>query len=54
MLIGFGISKPENIKQLPPFADGFIIGSAVIKSLQNDGIEATVEFVKSLSLACHK
>lgn len=54
MLIGFGISKPENIKQLSPFADGFIIGSAVIKSLQNDGIDASVELVKSLSEACEK
>lgn len=54
MLIGFGISKPENIKQLSPYADGFIVGSAVIKSLQNDGIDATVELVKSLSKACRK
>ena len=52
MLKGFGISKPENIKQLSPFADGFIIGSAVIKSLQNDGIDVAVELVKSLSEAC--
>jgi len=54
ILIGFGISKPENILQLSPSADGFIIGSAVIKSLQNDGIDATVELVKSFSDACHK
>jgi len=54
MLIGFGISKHENIKQLFPYADGFIVGSAVIKSLQNNGIDATVELVKSLSKACGK
>lgn len=54
MLIGFGISKPENIKQLSPYADGFIVGSAVIKSLQNDGIASTVELVKSLNKACDK
>jgi tryptophan synthase alpha chain len=52
MLIGFGISKPENIKQLSPFADGFIVGSAIIKSLQNGNIDATVELVKSLKEAC--
>ncbi len=52
MLIGFGISKPENIKQLSPFADGFIVGSAVIKSLQNDGIDETVNLIKSLKQAC--
>ena len=54
MLIGFGISKPENIKQLYPYADGFIVGSAVIKSLQNNSIEETVTLVKSLSDACGK
>jgi len=54
MLIGFGISKPENIKQLYPYADGFIVGSAVIKSLQNERIEETVTLVKSLSDACRK
>ena len=52
MLIGFGISKPENIRQLSPFADGFIVGSAVIKSLLNDEIETTTKLVKSLSDAC--
>lgn len=52
MLIGFGISKPENIKQLSPFADGFIVGSAIIKSLQNDSIDETLNLVKSLKHAC--
>ena len=52
MLIGFGISKPEDIEQLFPNADGFIVGSTVIKSLENDGIDATVELVKSISEAC--
>ncbi len=54
MLIGFGISKPENIKQLSPFADGFIVGSAVIQSLLNNGIEDTAKLIKSLSDACRK
>jgi tryptophan synthase alpha chain len=52
MLIGFGISKPENIKQLSPFADGFIVGSAIIKSLQNEKIDDTVKLIKSLKQAC--
>ena len=52
MLIGFGISKPENIKQLSPFADGFIVGSAIIKSLQNDELNNTLNLIKSLKKAC--
>ncbi len=54
MLIGFGISKPKDITQFSPFADGFIVGSAVIKSLMNDKIEDTIELVKSLSNACRQ
>jgi tryptophan synthase alpha chain len=52
MLIGFGISKPENIKQLSPFADGFIVGSAVIKTLQTKGLVYTTELIKALKNAC--
>jgi tryptophan synthase alpha chain len=52
MLVGFGISTPDNIKQLSPFADGFIVGSAVIKSLQNGNIDKTVNLIKSLKRAC--
>lgn len=52
MLIGFGISKPENIKQLSPYADGFIVGSAVIRSLQNRDIDKSVELIKTLKEAC--
>lgn len=54
MLIGFGISKPENIKHLSPFADGFIVGSAIVNSLQNGNIDETIELVKSLKTACGK
>lgn len=52
MQIGFGISKPENIKQLYPYTDGFIVGSAVVRSLQKEGIEKTAQLVRTLSNAC--
>jgi len=54
MMIGFGISSPENIKEYKDFSDGFIVGSAVVKSLEKDDDEfsGTVELIKSLSEAC--
>lgn len=52
MLIGFGISKAEDIEQLSPFADGFIVGSAIIKSMQNENFEETIKLIKSLRIAC--
>ena len=53
MLIGFGISKPKDIEQLSPFADGFIVGSAVIESLMNNNIVDTLQLVRSLKDACN-
>ncbi len=52
MLIGFGISSPENIKTFAPFCDGVIVGSAVIKKI-NEDYKALPEFVRSLSYACN-
>jgi tryptophan synthase alpha chain len=31
--IGFGISRPEHIRQLAPVADGLIVGSAIVRRL---------------------
>ena len=54
MMIGFGISSPQNIKEYKDFSDGFIVGSAVVKSLEKDDDEfsGTVELIKSLASAC--
>ena len=53
MLIGFGISSKEDIIQLAPYCDGFIVGSAVINSLTNNTeYEKTFELVRSMRDAC--
>lgn len=38
--IGFGISKPEQAKQMADIADGAIVGSAIIKLLEQYGKDA--------------
>lgn len=52
MMIGFGISSGEDIKRLAPYCDGVIVGSKIIKSLENTGIEGTVKLIRDLSSAC--
>jgi tryptophan synthase alpha chain len=55
MLIGFGISTPEDINNFHPYCDGVIVGSAVINHLlqeSNNSYTHTIDFIKSLSDAC--
>lgn len=52
MLIGFGISTPDDIKKFSNYCDGVIVGSAVIKSLMNDDFSDTLRLVSNLKEAC--
>jgi len=53
MMIGFGVSKPEDVKTFSPFCDGVIVGSAVIKSLlNNENFDSTLKLISQLSDAC--
>ncbi len=56
MLVGFGISSPDNIKQISPYCDGVIVGSAVIKKLMNGNykkdVEETLHLIKELKKSC--
>jgi tryptophan synthase alpha chain len=54
--VGFGISKPEHIRSMLPFADAVIVGSAIIKiieaHLDKPGLNESVSaFIKSLKQA---
>ncbi len=51
--IGFGISKPEHIRELAGYADAMIVGSAIIKVLEAnlgkpDMLDRVGHFVRSL------
>ncbi len=49
--IGFGVSNQEQAKQMSQIADGVIIGSAIVKIIEEYGdnsIEPVYEFVKSI------
>lgn len=49
--IGFGISTPEQAKNMAQFSDGVIVGSAIIKIIEQYGknsVEYVGEFIKSI------
>ncbi|NLJ56207.1 MAG: tryptophan synthase subunit alpha [Firmicutes bacterium] len=49
--IGFGVSQPEQAKELARFADGVIVGSAIVKIIGQYGagcVPHVVEYVRSM------
>ena len=49
--IGFGISTPEQAKKMSQYADGVIMGSAVVKIVEEHGKDAPEyigKFIKSV------
>lgn len=52
--VGFGISNSEQAGQVGTFADGVIVGSAVLNSFDNGGISGLVDFVTSLKEGVRK
>ena len=52
--IGFGISKPEQAEKMSKVADGVIVGSAMVKIVAAEGVNAPAklaEYVKSMKAA---
>jgi tryptophan synthase alpha chain len=54
--IGFGVSKPEHVREIGGYADAVIVGSAIIKVMEAnlgkpDMLERVGQFVSSLKEA---
>src|SRR5262245_50903699 len=55
LCVGFGVSKPEHVRELKEIADGVIVGSALVKKLEAAGKERAAglagvrQLVKELS-----
>jgi tryptophan synthase alpha chain len=52
--IGFGISTPEQAKEMSKYADGVIVGSAIVKIVAqygNDCVKPVFEYVKKIKSA---
>lgn len=47
--VGFGISRPEHVRELGRHADGVIVGSAVVAALDRDGPEGVGRLIDGLA-----
>lgn len=55
--VGFGINTPEQAEKIAKYSDGVIVGSAIVKIIEEHGVEATKhleEYVKSMKEAANK
>ena len=55
ILVGFGISKPEHVAEVGTFADGVVVGSALIQAIEGAAdkrasVKTAREFVEGLRL----
>lgn len=48
LAVGFGISTSNQARLLAPLCDGIIVGSAVVRTLHEEGLEAAVRLVQNL------
>lgn len=53
VVVGFGVKTPERAAEIAESADGVVVGSAIVKSLFEDGERAALELVRSLAEATH-
>ena len=52
--VGFGIKTPEDAKAISLAADGVVVGSAIIETIQRGATELEVcDFISSLSKSVH-
>ena len=56
VLVGFGIAKPEQAKAMTGFADGVIVGSALVKAMENgkndqEALKNLTKLAKSIAKA---
>ena len=48
IVVGFGISTPEQVATVTAFSDGVVVGSALVKTLEEQGLDGFMALAESL------
>ena len=54
LILGFGISKQEHAHTVAQFVDGIAVGAALIRSMENDGLEGVKKLALELRAGCQR
>lgn len=53
VVVGFGVKTPERAREVAKDADGVVIGTAIVKTLHEDGPDAALKLIRTLADAAH-
>ena len=53
VVVGFGVKTPERAREVAKDADGVVVGTAIVKTLHEDGPEAALNLIRTLADAAH-
>ena len=58
-MVGFGISKPEHVQQVSQYADGVVVGSAIVRKVEEYGadpelVQKVSDFISQLTAPLRK
>ena len=53
VVVGFGVKTAERARDVAKDADGVVVGTAIVKSLHEDGLDKTLSLISSLADAAH-
>ena len=59
VVVGFGISKPEHVQQVSQYADGVVVGSAIVRKVEEYGadpelVQKVSDFISQLTAPLRK
>ena len=53
VVVGFGVKTPERASEVAKDADGVVVGTAIVKTLYENGPEAALTLIRTLANAAH-